>query len=1046
MRNRVVNRILVPFFVLFPFAVYVWTLSRGAFPGESAGLIVNHTGLNPFGALSQPIWGVFVRLLAAIPVGDLALRLNLFSALCGALSVGLLYLIVDSIPHNKTREENRLGFGMRHVQHISGASAALFYAFSVPFWSVSTRAHHLTFDSLLLLACCWLFLQVWRTQRLRTLYLFAFLYGIGTVQSASFLLAAPFFAGFLLFNLWQREQLKWGHFLRLMGFALLGWSLIFPAAYRFYLSPAYEWRAFDGYFELLWVLVRDQGHTALSPFRQVGWILLLLSTLAPWLAVVAITKEAASEKSSRIASLLLHLIVAGLGGLLLFNLPPSPLTVLPDGSALALPYLLSAVWIGYVTGYWYAILSAVGAGFRSPRTPTRLGIGFSRTWVALVAIALSLAAVRNLPLADGRRAQAFDVMARAVVNQMEGRTWLLSNGVLDPHIQIAAAEKNSEMIVLNMRLSRFSEYRRYMASLFDDPRLRGLAQLGLSPLLREWLESDPGIGEHLAILAAPDIWVDTGFTPIPQVALFHGVRRGDEPDVDPAEYLARHRAFWDELLALPVSDPDHPSHRREQWLRSHASKVANNAGVFLEDQTHHEKAFTCYTMARRLDKDNISALMNQLSLATRRNRPEVEILEKELDKLLEARTDRLNLWALSAHYGYVRDPQAYIQQGMAWARSGRVGSAVSEVERAMELTGPQRSLRHMLGSLYMRDARLEEGEELYRQLLEEDPDDVQAMLTLARLALARGESDAARDGLATLRQKGVPERHLRVEEASLLLMEGAREEAREMLAVQTEEHPEDARAWRLWLMLAADAGDTAAIGRARERMSRVERPSPEVLLVLAQAHEMQGDVTGTRAALTRVIQHHPGNVPALEHLLRLEVREGDRDAARRRVEQLLSADSGNALGNYILGSLQVAQGEYALAENSYRRSLDRREIPEALNDLAWLLQLRGQYDEAYPLSRRAILLNPRNAYAWSTYGAVLMHLGNLDEAEESLYRALELSAGNPLIQLNLAELFEKRGRYDDALELVEQIMEELAALPDADARRALELSTRLRKK
>lgn len=1023
--------------------VYIVTMSRGPFPGESATLIAYHTGLDPFDTMLQPVWGLFVRLLAILPAGDLAWRLNLFSAICAALSVALLFQIVSDIPHNKSLEENRSDFPGYRAQAVSGIVAALFFAFCVPLWTAATRAHYLTFDALLLLICTRVLMTTWTPEEVRSRRLFAFalLYGIGMVESTAFILAAPAYGIFILFRLWRDGVLNLRLVLRMIAWGGAGLLIILPTALRYYFTSSYEWREMDGFHHLLWVIIRDHGRVAISSARQLGWMLLLLTTVAPWFVVMTSIQNPTADRSSRIGSLLMHGVVTLLAAALLLNLPPAPMAVLADGIHLTLPYLVAAIWIGYIAGYWYAL-----SYNRKPydTTVSRWRKPIRVVWLLLLATGLAGAAWQNAPLADGRPSRMANIFAEGVLDGMGDRTWLVSNGALDSNLRILAARRGRELIIINPRLGGMPPYRRYLKSLFeDDMRRRGLAQLGPGPLLSDWLQTDPDIDQQLAVLAMPDLWVEAGFYPQPDHAVFLGTRR-DRMEPDP-EFLDRNLGFWAALQAFPPVPEDHPAHRFNGWMRSHASRVANNTGVYLEDVGRSEEALNCYVAARELDPENISALLNQLNVVARLNRPELTALQEKLETLLAGREGKLNLWALSANYGYVRDPQAFVSQGLTWAMSGRIRSAVAEIERAAGLAGMDPRLQHLLGELYVRGDRAQEGEAIYQEILAANPDDPMALLNLARLALTTGRLDDAESYLDRIRGLDVPFHQWAVEHVMLDILEGKTDAAREQLGRHLRDHPRDARAWGLQLFLARQDGDEEQIDKVLVEMRRAAGSDPNILLVVAQTEMERGRLQAARDLLSRLRDAHPGHIAVLEQLLRLDVAEVNQESARRHVERLLGLDPGNALGNYILGSLQIAQRDFALAEQSLRRSLERNQMPEAMNDLAWLLQDRGELHEAHHWARRALEVQPQNPNAWSTLGVIQRKLGNLTGAAESLHQALQMRPDHPLIKLNVVELYEEKGLRNEALALLDEVMTAISLLPEDERRRALDLSARLRR-
>jgi len=79
----------------------------------------------------------------------------------------------------------------------------------------------------------------------------------------------------------------------------------------------------------------------------------------------------------------------------------------------------------------------------------------------------------------------------------------------------------------------------------------------------------------------------------------------------------------------------------------------------------------------------------------------------------------------------------------------------------------------------------------------------------------------------------------------------------------------------------------------------------------------------------------------------------------------------------------------------------------------------GRLEEALALYRQALAAEPQNAEASSLYGLVLLHLGKPGEAEPALRRAVEREPGHIGYRLNLAELFERQARVDDAISALE---------------------------
>ena len=80
----------------------------------------------------------------------------------------------------------------------------------------------------------------------------------------------------------------------------------------------------------------------------------------------------------------------------------------------------------------------------------------------------------------------------------------------------------------------------------------------------------------------------------------------------------------------------------------------------------------------------------------------------------------------------------------------------------------------------------------------------------------------------------------------------------------------------------------------------------------------------------------------------------------------------------------------------------------------------GRLDEASSAYRDALAIAPGDAEANSLYGLVLVHLGRFEEAEAFLLKALDLEAEVIGFRMNLAELYERTGRTEQAIDLIRE--------------------------
>ena len=84
------------------FVLYVRTLAPSLLYGDSAEFQTIAYTLGMGHPTGYPVYILFARLFALIPAGEIAYRVNLLSAFCAALTVGIVYLIIRRLSANPT--------------------------------------------------------------------------------------------------------------------------------------------------------------------------------------------------------------------------------------------------------------------------------------------------------------------------------------------------------------------------------------------------------------------------------------------------------------------------------------------------------------------------------------------------------------------------------------------------------------------------------------------------------------------------------------------------------------------------------------------------------------------------------------------------------------------------------------------------------------------------------------------------------------------------------------------------------------------------------
>lgn len=171
-----------------------------------------------------PLYVLLGRAATAVPIGDLPFRLNVTSAVFGALAAVAIYAIAFEL----TR------------QRAAAFAASLSLAFSYHFWGQSLVAEVYTLDAALLAGLLYATCLYQRTQRPAALYAAFFLLGLALAHRTTSLFLVPPLLAWGVANGSRRNVDLW---LRAFCFLIPGLSLYLLLPVLYAAQPDYLWNA-----------------------------------------------------------------------------------------------------------------------------------------------------------------------------------------------------------------------------------------------------------------------------------------------------------------------------------------------------------------------------------------------------------------------------------------------------------------------------------------------------------------------------------------------------------------------------------------------------------------------------------------------------------------------------------------------------------------------------------------------------------------------------------------------------------------------------------
>ena len=1014
-----------------------------AYPGESARLIALWRGLD-VGDVAYPLMAFFAGLLGGG---------NLIAPVSGVVAAVALFLLVSAFVASRVPADDETPGGEWSLATVAGAVASAVFLLSPAVRGAATHLEPRLFDFAWMALTLLVALPFFRLKRGATGWLpllMGVLCGLAFCDSALVFAFLPLCLAAIAMAARRQGRKAYGA-LVLFVFVFLVAAPVASSSFGLTLG------------DHLSSLVREARGWVRTP----GWAFVALFATLPAVASAFSARRALSEPPTVVvwlfhASLSFAVVLA-------VATPMSPGALLePYGVLPVATSAFAASVAGYLAAFWW----------RQRRQAVALVAG------GILAAVLLASCLWNLFAFDGERGAFADKVARKAVEDLGDRTWIVTDGLIDAHLRIVAADMGRELHVVSLARDLDKAYVARLGEVVAETGLGGdrnadlrvTLGIGVLPFVREWFASDADVAKEAAVWNAPDFWFAAGKSPVPEF-LFFGGDEGKVPD------WTAWKAF-DAILSAPKGwgsyqggDVTNPADRLRLLLRRHLGMVANNRGVWLQDNHRDDEAWKMYELVlREIDSDNICAVFNEKLMVDAGHQFAVSkrhAIERVLDGVRADERRRYLLWRLGSCYGYIRDPEVFVRLGYTWARSGYPGEALRQVRRAMDFVSSDRraGLFNMMAALYASGRDEARSRKIYDAVLEKNAEDHDALVGLMRLEVQAGNMEKAKELLSRAVAAAVAAKDEAAadrDRALLAMLKGdlaaAKSAARRIV-------DRDTRNLQSWALLATVVMRQMEEAKDAKSRAALERELDEAVIApmekaavdpydynlqttkgFAQLKKGEKGRKAARDAFAAAVKSRP-DVPAVQDLLlELDISLADTAAAERHARDVLRRDLRAPLANYVMGSISLGRDELMAAEGFLRRAADApKPAPLAFNDLAEALRRLGRHEEAVAAARKAVAAVPGLYVAWETLGSAIIDAGgDLAEAEACIRKACELSKGengrdtDVRMLVSLARVQALSGDVRRAKATVRKVQSRLSELSDFD-RKAFEEVKKLAK-
>jgi tetratricopeptide (TPR) repeat protein len=886
---------------LGPLLLFAATTSLYPVPGASAGSLAHHAGLMPMAGLQSPLWGMAVRGAAAIPVGPLAARINLLTAFLMAGAVRLFFGLLASVKLDPDYEACAPGV------RLLGALAASFYlAVLLPVWLLANRAHPAAFDLFYFLAALSVLRRYLQQGGRRLLPLLGLLFGLGAFESGLFIAAGPVLGLLFLYHAFLKGDFKPLPLLAgAAGFAVGLAAAILPA-WLFTSSRPWLLEESNPLLRAVWMIWITPIKTLWQTIPQVGWLIIVMVSALPFLAALWARRD--SPIDNRPGSLLfVQILLLGLTGALLFNIPIAPWTLPWLDRTFILPSLMIAAAFGLSVMFWTVLLRHALSRRKARRSePWMLGF--------VLALVVSAAAVNGRQIDTGGGRTPYRAAAYALEPLPDGAV-LITAGWLDPWLACAAHDRGQSLRLVSLGQARDPLYIRYLRSILETDRLRSLAGISLDAMLHEWIGAHSNRLDRLAFQEHPEALVRAGMAPVARNGLYLGARGMDGIDADHLLTSSEpYRRFCRESLVSSNPIPRTAAGWMAERLSRHAARNLNDLGYLLSLLDQRDEALALFDEAVRIHPEALSPRLNQILVRSAEERPVAPGALDALRERVRRAAEEGGLGSAIERSGLLPARQAADLLNALLPQRASPAPTAADEERREALNRDVQTL--------LQEVRSNEAERAFRrarEFVERWPDLDAGWVLLGMMSHARQDRETYQIVVERMREADRMWPPIMQIEADRHLAAGDREEAANLYAMLHRMEPGHVAFLERLCQLEFEHGVSPAGLRLLERLLARDPDNYWGNFLLGGWHVQKGEYALAESAFRQALAVR-WSPPVLNNIAWVLHRQGDREEARRLAREAVARAPGMAAGWDTLGGIHEAEGELDEAEKAYRKA------------------------------------------------------------------------------------------------------------------------------
>lgn len=311
--------------------------------------------------------------------------------------------------------------------------------------------------------------------------------------------------------------------------------------------------------------------------------------------------------------------------------------------------------------------------------------------------------------------------------------------------------------------------------------------------------------------------------------------------------------------------------------------------------------------------------------------------------------------------------------------------------------------------------RLDAAEKAYREQLDADPGNADALHLLGVLHQQRGDTAVAVELLRKAIAMAPEQTQFHLSLGGTLLNSGDLEAARASFEQALALDPNRVQTHGMLGHLAMQAGDTGAAEKRFRIGQRADEEDPVILFGLGSVYLERRDATNAAKFLSRAAELKPGDAAIQTGLGRALFDQGAFGLAEKAFENALQLRPDLAIAKLYLARSRMRQDKLDAARDLFAElAANGKQAYFANGGLGDVARRQGRIVHALKYYRRALAIDPANPGAVNSCAWCMEQLGDLHGAVQYLADGLRRAPHADELRQTLAALLERLGRGEEA--------------------------------